>query len=295
MEKNVEKYIDYLKYQKGASNNTILSYNHDVDAFIAYIRSQGINSLAAVDETTVRSFIAYMKNSDKSDASIRRTLVTLRSFFTYMIKSDILEVNPANNVYISPKKDYSPDILTPREINDILSMPDTLTLKGCRDRAILEVLYATGMKATEIISLNFSDVSLATSTIRCGGEFSGTKMRELPLYPEALKALKCYMERAQEALIAADALFVNLNGGRLTRQGFWKIVKQYAEQAGINKTISPDTIRRSFATQLLQNGAEIKMVQELLGLTSITATKQYLKLAKNKFSDVYARCHPRAI
>ncbi len=295
MEIAAQQFIEYLKCHKGSSENTLLSYSRDLEAYCDYVRTHKYATALSVDENGIRSYVMYMHANGKSDSSIRRALVTVRSFYTYLIKCGEMQFNPAKNISIKAKNEATPDILTPKEIDLILSQPDTMTLKGCRDRAILEVLYATGMKATEIISLNLEDVSLVTHTIHCGGEATGTKVREVPLYPEAVKCLKFYIDRARDALILNDALFVNLNGGRLTRQGFWKIVKQYADAAGIEKEISPDTIRRSFATQLLQNGADIKMVQKILGHTNIASTQNYLKLVKNKYSDAYARFHPRAV
>lgn len=295
MEIAAQQFIEYMRCHKQSSENTLQSYSRDLEAFCVYARTHKYLSLLNVDENGVRSYVMYMHTSGKSDSSIRRALVTIRSFYTYLVKCGEMEHNPAKSISIKSKNEISQDVLTPKEIDLILSQPDIMTLKGCRDRAILEVLYATGMKASEIISLNVTDLSLTTHTIHCGGEGTGTKVREVPLYPEAVKCLKFYLDRAQDALILNDALFVNLNGGRLTRQGFWKIVKQYADAAGIDKEISPDTIRRSFATQLLQNGADLKMVQEILGHTNIASTQNYLKLVKNKYSDAYARFHPRAV
>ncbi len=294
MEAWVEKFLAFMRESKKASNNTLVSYHGDLKRFCEYLCAQGLE-VQAVSQADLSGYVEYLLRQNKSEASITRALVSIRCFYQYLVSQGQAEFNPAKGFSIPQHRGKLPEILTDREIGRILEQPDPRTFKGCRDRAILEVLYATGMKATEIISLNVSDVRLDIAMVHCAGEGNAARERMIPIYPQAAKCLAEYIKRGRALGVVEEALFVNLNGQRLTRQGFWKIVKQYTQQAGIEKDITPYTIRHSFAAQLLENGADLKSVQELLGHMDISSTQMYAKLVKNKYKAMYSKCHPRAI
>lgn len=291
MQEFIDEFREYLTEYKHSSPNTLDSYLRDITYFSHYL---GTRDFLEVDQNLVEEYIIYLKGQGKSDSTITRNVASLRSFYQYLLLKGYLEENPVRAVKTvkAPKK--MPTILTTKEVDMLLRAPDDKDPKGCRDKAMLELLYATGLRVSELIALDVEDINLSVGILNCQG---GHIKRTLPIYPEALEVLADYMNRVRGKIIPVEenhALFVNLNGKRLTRQGFWKIIKSYAEISHIKTEITPHTLRHSFAAHLLENGAQLKDIQEMLGHADISSTQIYAQVVKNKFKDVYNRYHPRA-
>lgn len=285
---------DYLTQVKHASPNTLDSYLRDIKQYLSYLQEQGIRVPTLAGVETLEAYVHYLQNAQKSNATITRHIASVRSFYQYLMLNGEASVNPAKGIKLkrSPKK--MPQILSGSEISLLLSQPNPQEPKGCRDKAMLELLYATGIRATELVDLNVDDVNLHTGVLYCRGERGE---RIIPIYPQAVSAVSDYIFRIRRMIISPDggqALFTNLNGHRLTRQGFWKIVKGYAERAGITKEITPHTLRHSFALHLLENGADLKDIQQMLGHSDISSTQMYVHMMNDHFKEVYNHCHPRA-
>jgi len=293
MEEQIQLFLEFIKNDKKLSENTFQSYRRDVIQFSEYLRLNKINYVK-VKEAHMRNYIEYLQNLNKKASTISRHLASTRLFYQYLLKNKKVKADPTENIQ-SPKIDKrTPNILTAQEVSLLLEQPKNIDLKGIRDKAMLEFAYATGMRVTEIISLNISDVNLAEGYVVCK---NGTKQRNIPLGNLALKALKEYIEKARDILIKNEnekALFVNINGQRLTRQGFWKIIKFYKEQAHITKEITPHVLRHSFATHLLQNGADLKSIQTMLGHSDISSTQVYMQFQDESLKNIYRKAHPRA-
>ena len=290
----IERYGAYLAEEKHASQNTISSYLRDVTQFAEYLdHSEGCGLLEA-DSDMVRSYMSWMQGRGKSAASVTRFLASVKSFYNYLISTDELNSNPAKGVAAAKVERKYPEILTNKEVELFLEQPQCVDAKGFRDHAMLELLYATGIRVSELISLDLDDLNLAAGFIRCE---SRGKERIIPLYQTAVKALQDYVKNIRPQLIADSsetALFVNMNGERMSRQGFWKIIKHYQEMAGIQKEITPHTLRHSFAVHLLENGADLRSIQEMLGHADISSTQIYTHVVKRQLKDVYQKAHPRA-
>ena len=257
------------------------------------MEKNGLNYLK-IDDADINDYLKYLKNEDKKSSTISRNLATIRSFYQYLIRAKKIKKDPTLTVQAPKVEKKAPSILTSKEVELLLDQPKTVDLKGIRDKAMLEFAYATGMRVTEIISLNVSDVSLSEGYVTCT---SGKKKRTIPLGSLSLAALKEYCEKARPILIKdenTEALFVNINGKRLTRQGFWKIVKYYKDQAHISKDITPHVLRHSFATHLLQNGADLKAIQSMLGHSDISSTQVYMQFQNESLKEIYKKSHPRA-
>lgn len=283
----------WLSHEKKASSNTLSSYLRDVRQFSCWLDHEGI-ALPHVTQDDIRQYAAYLSKKGKSDATIVRSVASLKSFYSYMLSSHSVPLNPAKGFTPSKLERKLPEILTGKEVDLFLDQPDTSDEKGCRDKAMLEVLYATGIRVSELIALDVHDVNLSVGFVRCAGK---NKERIVPLYKTAIKALSTYINEVRQQLLldlGEAALFVNMNGERMSRQGFWKIVKFYQEKAGINKDITPHTLRHSFAAHLLENGADLKSIQEMLGHADISSTQIYTQVVNQKLRDVYVKAHPRA-
>lgn len=293
MEKQIKLFLDFLENDKKLSSNTLQSYKRDILQYQEYIEENKINYLK-VDSDDIDEYFNHLKDLNKKTSTISRNLATIRSFYTYLVRTKKIKRDPTVGIQ-SPKVEKKvPSILTAKEVELLLEQPSNVDLKGIRDKAMLEFAYATGMRVTEIISLNISDVNIKESLVVCN---SGFKKRNIPLGSISMKALIEYIERSRPILIKDDkteALFVNVNGKRLTRQGFWKIIKYYKEQAHITKEITPHVLRHSFATHLLQNGADLKAIQTMLGHSDISSTQVYMQFQDSTLKDVYKRAHPRA-
>lgn len=290
----LNNYYTYLKETKKSSDNTFQAYRRDLDKFLEYASRSNIVDFASIDIKVISDFKAYLSNKGLSSSSISRTLSSLRSLFQFLISEGICSENPAKAIHNDKAEKADLMVLTSKEIEALLAQPDTSEIKGIRDKAMLELLYATGIKVSELINLNVSDFNAQLSFIRCG---EADKERFIPLYPLAMKSVKGYIDKARKLLISSDSetsLFVNTNGERLTRQGFWKILKAYASDAGISKAITPHTLRNSFAAHLLENGADIHDIQVILGHSDIASTQRYAQYLKEKMKNSYIKFHPRA-
>lgn len=290
----VELFEKYLTDEKKASVNTLSSYMRDIRQFADYIEAQTDIDIINAGESDLAEYIDYLRNAGKSVATVSRSIASLKNMYTYFTLKKIIEKNPS--LKLAPEKSTHklPEIMTSQEVELFLEQPECIDLKGYRDKAMLELLYATGIRVTELIDLNISDVNIPGGVIRCS---SKGKERFIPMYPKAVKALTEYIELVRPQMIASEkeqSLFVNVSGDRMSRQGFWKIVKHYQKKAGIEKDITPHTLRHSFAAHLLQNGADIHAIQEMLGHADISSTQVYSHLVKKQLKDVYSKAHPRA-
>ena len=293
MEKQVKLFLSFLKDDKKLSENTLQSYRRDIEQYEKYVSENKINYLKVTEET-ITDYMEYLREENKKESTISRSLASIRSFYQYLIRTKKIKKDPTSKIESPKINKRVPNILTSKEVELLLDQPKDVDLKGTRDKAMLEFAYATGMRVTEMISLNIDDVKLDEGYVVCKGR---NKSRNIPLGSMSLKALKEYMEDSRPYLIRDEeepALFVNISGTRLTRQGFWKIVKYYKEQAHIEKDITPQVLRHSFATHLLQNGAELKAIQTMLGHSDISSTQVYRQFQDVGIKNEYKKAHPRA-
>lgn len=290
----LQNFESYLKLNKKASANTISSYVRDTSKFIFFLKSNNYTIFEISDEKTILDYISYIQKEGKSVATTNRTISALKVFYCFLISTGNIASNPAAKIKSFKQKKDLPRILTVEEVDIFLSQPDSDSLKGCRDKAMLELLYATGIRVSELTSLNMKDIDTSLEFLYCKQRNSE---RIIPLHPTAISTTDNYIKKVRPLLINSpteEALFVNLNGTRMTRQGFWKIIKHYQQSAGIETEITPQTLRHSFATHLLENGANLDAVKELLGHSDISSTHIYAKLIKKKSKNSYIKFHPRA-
>lgn len=289
----IKAYENYLYKVKKASDNTVFSYLRDIRQFSDWA---GTNNVALLDVTqlNIRSYLDYLKDLGKSDATISRSMASLKNFYAYLVSAGFVEATPVIEIHVERGEKKLPQILSNKEIELLLAQPACVDEKGYRDKAMLELMYATGIRVSELIELNIDDVNIEVGVIKCANAKKG---RVIPLYPAALKALKAYLKDIRNSMLAdpdEPALFVNVNGARMSRQGFWKILKHYQQTAGIEKEITPHTLRHSFAVHLLENGADIDSLQELMGHCDISSTQMYTQMVNHKIKSVYKKCHPKA-
>ena len=294
MADHIAGYTDYLIRERRSSANTVASYVRDVTQFSEYLmQTDGIDP-SKCSLQHIEQYLEHLGGMGRSSASIARCLASLKSFFNYLVSCREIDTNPARGTTTIRTERKLPQILTGKEVELFLEQPQCVDEKGYRDHAMLELLYATGIRVSELISLDLDDVNLVGSFLRCS---SRGKERIIPLYAGAVKALSDYIKNVRPR-IAVDtnetALFVNMSGERMSRQGFWKIIKYYQEKAQIQKEITPHTLRHSFAAHLLENGADLHSLQEMLGHADISSTQVYAHLVKQKLQDVYRKAHPRA-
>ena len=290
----IAAYENYLSKVKQASANTIASYMRDLRQFSAWLRQSESADVVDATQVNIAKYLSALEKDGRSAATVSRSLASLKNFYNYVVSSGFLEVTPVREIHIDRGEKKLPQILTGREIELLLSQPVCTDAKGFRDKAMLEVLYATGMRVTELIELDIDAVNLELGVIKCSG---AKRTRSIPLYPAALQALAAYISNVRAAMLAdpdEQALFVNINGVRMTRQGFWKILKHYQQTAHIEKDITPHTLRHSFAVHLLENGADLGSLQELMGHSDISSTQFYTNMIDQKLKSVYAKCHPKA-
>lgn len=290
-----ERFFEYLEKEKRMSKNTLEAYRRDVLEFSKFEKERGIPDLRQTPGTEVVAFLLKLKNEGKSAATVNRKLASVRAFFNYLQAKEEISVNPALNIKSPRIERKALEYLTVEEVDKLLSLPDD-SLRGIRDRAILELLYATGIRVTELIEANLEDLNMRMGFITCAGEQS--KARIIPIGRPARAALETYIYDAREKLLKEKsdekALFVNYYGQRITRQGLWKILKEYGKRGNLEHKLTPNIIRNSFAVHMIQNGADLKSLQELLGHEDISATQIYLTATKNRIKDVYDKTHPRA-
>lgn len=286
-------FTDYLVTDKKVSKNTLQSYKRDISQYIEYLNSVGIEDCTEVTPDAYMNYTSYLQKIGKAPTTVSRAIASTRAFYRYLCGHNLCALNPAEKVHALKSVRKLPQILTGDEVKLLLAQPSDSDLKGIRDKAMLELLYATGIRVTELVSLNTKDVNLDVGYIICRKQ---TRERIIPIYPRAVESLRVYINEARPLMTDDDpeALFVNTNGGRLTRQGFWKIVKHYQNKANIDKDITPHTLRHSFAAHLLENGADIKSLQEMLGHADVSSTQIYTSVVKNKLKEVYKNTHPLA-
>lgn len=291
----LDEYIYHLAVERGLAENTLLSYQFDLQGYLEFCRKYGLESLEQADKNVVMAYLFQQQLEGRSPATIARRLAAARSFYKYLVSEDIITKDPTADLEFPKLAQKLPRVLTVEEVETLLSQPLLSQPAGIRDKAMLELLYATGIRVSELVALNLEHVSLDSGFIRCFGK--GAKERIVPVGDVAVRFLREYLVRGRSKLTkpgVTPALFVNQHGRRLTRQGFWKIIKKYALKAKIRKEITPHTFRHSFATHLLENGADLRSVQEMLGHADISTTQIYTHLTKQRMKEVYNRSHPRA-
>lgn len=287
-------YENYLNKVKKASSNTVSSYMRDIRQFSQWLDDTLQLDLLDVNSDTVTGYLSHLEEEGRSGATLSRNLASLKNFYSYVVSTGFLEVTPVVDVQVARGEKKAPQVLTSSEIELLLSQPVCVDPKGFRDKAMLEVLYATGIRVSELINLNITDVNIELGIIKCS---NNKKSRSIPLYTAALRALAVYIDSIRSAMLSdpdEQALFVNINGTRMSRQGFWKIMKHYQSTAKIDKEITPHTLRHSFALHLLENGADVGSVKELMGHSDISSTQVYTQMINQKLKSVYAHCHPKA-
>lgn len=287
------EYEKYLKTEKKSSTNTVCSYLRDIRQFLVYLEGKEY-APEDVGHEELEIYLKTLSAGGKSPASVTRAMASLRSFYGFLLDCGVCRENPTSGFSPAKVERKLPQILTNKEVELFLAQPECVDAKGYRDRAMLELLYATGLRVSELIGLDVENVNIPASFLRC---CSHGKVRVIPLYPAAVHAVADYVERIRPQMIEEEeetALFVNMTGERMSRQGFWKIIKHYQEKAGIKKEITPHTLRHSFATHLLENGADLHSIQQMLGHADISSTQVYTQLANNRLKEIYNKAHPRA-
>ena len=293
MEKHIKLFLEFLQDDKKLSNNTLQSYRRDIEQYRDYIQNNKINYLK-VDGEDLQEYLKKLQEMGKKTSTISRNLASIRSFYQFLLRIKKVKHDPTDGIQSPKVEKKAPSVLTSKEVELLLEQPKDVDLKGTRDKAMLEFAYATGMRVTEIISLDIEDVNIEEGFISCK---SANRQRNIPLGSISIAALREYINDARPIMIRDEnekALFVNVNGKRLTRQGFWKIVKYYKEQAHITKDITPHVLRHSFATHLLQNGADLKAIQTMLGHSDISSTQVYMQFQDSGLKEIYKKTHPRA-
>lgn len=291
----IHAYENYLTKVKQASGNTISSYLRDIRQFSQWLVKIGKPDILSATQGNISDYFAYLHEEGKSGATASRCLASLKNFFAYLVSTGFMESSPVpDDIHVDRGEKKLPQILSGKEVELLLSQPACVDAKGYRDKAMLEVMYATGMRVTELIDLDIDDVNPELGSVRCRNT---KKTRVIPLYPAALKSLTVYIQDVRPTMVSDPseaALFVNVGGSRMSRQGFWKILKFYQAKAGIEKEITPHTLRHSFAVHLLENGADLGSLQELMGHSDISSTQMYTHLVNQKLKSVYQKCHPKA-
>ena len=287
-------YENHLTKVKQASANTVSSYMRDIRQFSDWLRRTEDLDVVDATQLNISDYLAHLTEEGRSGATVSRGLASLKNFYAYVVSSGFLDETPVTDIHVDRGEKKLPQILTGREIELLLAQPVCVDPKGFRDKAMLEVMYATGIRVTELIDLDVDDVNLELGIIKCAG---ARKSRAIPLYPAALKALTVYLNEVRAGMLAdrnEKALFVNIGGVRMSRQGFWKILKHYQATAHIDKDITPHTLRHSFAVHLLENGADLGSLQELMGHSDISSTQMYTHMVDQRLKSVYEKCHPKA-
>ncbi|MCU7556788.1 site-specific tyrosine recombinase XerD [Macrococcus capreoli] len=295
MQMIIDEYLHFIMIEKGLSKNTIAAYRRDLKHYQTFLEQEKIGNIDNIDRFTITLFLGYLKDQGKSAKTLARMSATIRGFHQFALREKYAAKDPTV-ILEAPKYERSlPDILSIEEVDAFLSTPDTSKLTGKRDQAMLELLYATGMRVSELINLNVDDVNTVMGFVRVFGK--GNKERIIPIGDNMIQLLESYIKSTRYKMLKkemTDSLFLNFHGKRLTRQGFWKIMRQIKVDAGINKKLTPHTLRHSFATHLLENGADLRAVQEMLGHADISTTQLYTHISKKQIREVYKNTHPRA-
>ena len=295
LSEQVEDYLRYSQVERGLSNNTITAYRQDLTSFICFLQKENLTSwpTQAVD---IDAFLAEQRDQKKATSSISRLITSLRKFYQWLVRQNIQKLNPMLEIDSPKKRRTLPVALTVNEVNNLLEQPDTKKQLGLRDRALLETLYATGIRVSELINLKFTDLHEELKLVKVFGK--GSKERLIPISEVALSWIDSYKEKVRDPLILkigknTDFIFLNSRGSSLTRQAVWQIIKHYCKMAGIQKNVTPHTLRHTFATHLLENGADLRVVQEILGHSDISTTQIYTNLSQKHILQVYEKTHPR--
>ncbi len=297
MEDQLKDFIHFLIVEKGLAKNTIVSYERDLKSYIKYFRNvEQLKSFNEVERIHIIHFLGHLKEQGKSSRTLARHVASIRAFHQFLLRERVTDHDPSVHIETPKLERTLPKVLNLEEVETLLDSPNTKDHYGIRDKAMLELLYATGIRVSELIGLQTGDVHLTMGFVRCIGK--GNKERIIPIGKTALAALEHYVNNGRSHFISKknqdNALFLNHHGKQLTRQGFWKILKRLAQDAGIEKELTPHTLRHSFATHLLENGADIRAVQEMLGHSDISTTQIYTHVTKTRLKDVYSKFHPRA-
>ena len=290
----VKEYTSFMTDIRHKSLNTVESYKRDVTQYISYLDGTGVTDISSTTKTTVLSYLLYLQKEGRASSTVSRTLASLRSYYLFMMQNGVVKSNPTSNLEAPHVEKKIPKILSGEEVELLLEQPKNCDNKGIRDKAMLELLYATGIRVSELINLDVSDGNVPMSFVRCKG---GKKERIIPMGHQAKDALENYINNVRKYMVKDEnetALFVNCSGARLSRQGFWKLIKYYQHIAGIETDITPHTLRHSFAAHLLENGADLHSIQEMMGHADISSTQVYSRMMNSKIKDVYAKAHPRA-
>ena len=290
----VKEYTSFMTDIRHKSLNTVESYKRDVTQYISYLDGTGVTDISSTTKTPVLSYLLYLQKEGRASSTVSRTLASLRSYYLFMMQNGVVKSNPTSNLEAPHVEKKIPKILSGEEVELLLEQPKDCDNKGIRDKAMLELLYATGIRVSELINLDVSDVNVPMSFVRCKG---GKKERIIPMGHQAKDALENYINNVRKYMVKDEnetALFVNCSGARLSRQGFWKLIKYYQHIAGIETDITPHTLRHSFAAHLLENGADLHSIQEMMGHADISSTQVYSRMINSKIKDVYAKAHPRA-
>ena len=291
MNKNITKFIGYLEKEKGLKSNTLASYKRDINIYNEYVSKKGIDYLN-IKKEGIKKYLDHLRDEGRAPTTISRNIASLKAFYAYLCDKEYISENPAYDLKYEKTKRKVPAILTGKEIDRLLSQPELNSFKGCRDKVMLEVLYATGIRVSELINLKSNNIDLEMGYINCT---TGNKKRVIPLHEEAVEVIKYYLVNYRKELRKGSKyIFINAEGNPISRQGFWKVIKDYAKKARIKKEITPNTLRHSFAAHLIQNGADLKSIQEMLGHADISTTQIYNSFANSRLKQIYKNAHPKA-
>jgi integrase/recombinase XerD len=295
MDDVIERFLNYLEHEKGLSANTLASYGIDLKDYREFLSEYSSETIETANSATIVAYLMFLLRQGRATSTVARRLAAIKGFYQFLLREGCIVKDPSENLSAPSLERRLPKVMSLAEIERLLAQPDPSTPLGLRDKAMLEVLYATGLRVTELVDLNMNDVDLLEGFVRCMGK--GSKERVVPMGEIAVLSLKAYLEQGRSELVTdleEQALFVNQEGARMSRQSVWKLVKKYARQAEIRKEVTPHTIRHSFATHLLEHGADIRAVQEMLGHADISTTQIYIHVTKDRLKEVYAKSHPRA-
>ena len=291
----LDNFNHYLSVEKGLAQNTLESYRRDLNKFVSFLRKQKVTEPAAITANLITGYLNTLKQAGNAPSTISRNVASIRSFFNFLVQDGVVEENPAQRLETPRLEKKLPRVLTAKEVDKLLCQPTVTESNGLRDKAMLELLYASGIRVSELVLLNVTDFNPEVGFLRCKGK--GMKERIVPIGTVAIHSVQEYIHNHRYKLAKKNdekALFVNHHGRRLTRQGFWKILKKYAQKSKISGDITPHTLRHSFATHLLENGADLRSVQEMLGHSDISTTQIYTQITRRKIREVYDKTHPRA-
>jgi len=290
----LDSFLDSIWAEQGLSKNTLVSYEHDIRSFLDYLNDNKVKLFDA-QQSDINLFVSFRFSKGISSSSNMRLISSLKKFFIYLVSHNFVKKNPTENIESPRKVKLLPHTIDTESVDKLLNSPDLKTRFGARDKAMLEILYACGLRVTELVSLKFSQVVIESNFLRVMGK--GSKERIIPINDYALSFLKTYIDDFRSEFIKSkktDSLFLSNRGAEMTRHSFWHIIKKYAMQAGINEHLSPHTLRHAFATHMINNGADLRVVQLLLGHSDLSTTQLYTHIAKNELKELHCKNHPRA-